>query len=487
MPRKLFVSTTICTIVSFFLLFLLFCQNSYARNVEFRAPQARHSKFECIPKGSGDIYNIIHFTIFSDEVKGTTWTDGYVRALIYGGKGPDKLPCPKLLINGTQEVPMNPRNNLIKGQENCWESLVCEQKITEFDHSLSLITSDNKRFPVVPLKTKGAVKRILFNGDTGCDPVEQSCTKVEEWPVAEMAKRALSVDADVFVLLGDFRYHPVANCKCEDNLGYWLAEFLLPYYDVLQKYPVLPIRGNHETCKKSSAGPGWFYLMFYRSYQKTPTCEDADPDIYKYINPYRVILGDDQFIVVDSSYAQDFPGQDEDKYQKTIETIQQLCEVSESLKSTTLLGNCIVIQHHPPFGVKGDNDKDSLINRTFWKVYGKGRLPERVKVVVSGHIHLHQRLTFKGGVKRPVFLNVGNGGVKMNNMKFPANYSLSIDGDSTMVLSQRAFGLDVWTKNNSSHPQLHQFGYEMIGHFLTFDERTRNPIWRQEPYSFPNP
>lgn len=458
---------------------------------EFFSPNERNFSLKCISDieyNRMDQYQIVSFTVYSD-FNGIS-NEGFVRTLIYGGKNPNLLFCPRIAINSSQVVTfMASRSPVIQRHESCWTSLLCEYKITEFDQDIIIITSDQKIWPVVPLKPRNLVEKILFIGDSGCNPAEQKCSDSMEWPIKTIATEVASVkDIDLLVLLGDFRYYFPVPCEnnCTDNLSFWLAEFILPYYDVLQRIPLVPVRGNHERCtkKSSSAGIGWFYLMASSAFNETPTCDDPNTVSYTYTEPYRIILGNDTFVIVDSSDSSDYPAQLEEKYQKSLLGIQKYCKNS--------IHNCFLIQHHPVFGIKGDNLADDIINRTFWNVY-RNLTENVVKIIISGHIHLHQRVIMNDNnnitdnigvinMKKPHQLSIGNGGAAMNHMRFPANYLVTIDNTSYSVFSHRAFGFDIWSKDSKSNP----FGYQMFSHFLTFINGSSKPIWSQEEYKFPS-
>ncbi len=163
----------------------------------------------------------------------------------------------------------------------------------------------------------------------------------------------------------------------------------------------------------SRNGSSWF--RFFDPRPLPASCTD-------YTDPYAVPLGDVQLLVLDSALADD----------KTAPEDQVTTYTSQfaSLQSMAA-GKAWLVTHHPLWGVSQDKEKDGTDkivtrNATLQAASRKKPLPAGVQLVLSGHIHFFQWLSFSGG--RPPQLIVGNSGTELIPPITASLAGVTIDG-----------------------------------------------------------
>lgn len=284
--------------------------------------------------------------------------------------------------------------------------------------------------------------RIVVVGDTGCrletgdDP--QSCNDPDAWPFERIAETAASFDPELVIHVGDYLYRqnacPAGDKGCEgspfgDNYPAWEADFFKPAKRLLEAAPWVFTRGNHEEC--SRAGKGWFRFLD----PNTPPedCEEFTP-------PYTVDLGFVRLLMLDSSAAKDnsAPSDLVDVYSGQIDELEEAAGDSAWL-----------VTHHPLWGIGESGGELFMINDTL-EAATDNTLTPGINLVMSGHIHFFEMLTFEGG--RSPQLIVGNSGTEMDSpvtVPFPG---LVIGGgvvDEGVSMSEFGFAVmelsgDVW-------------------------------------------
>ncbi|RMH19132.1 MAG: hypothetical protein D6696_11395 [Acidobacteria bacterium] len=221
-----------------------------------------------------------------------------------------------------------------------------------------------------------------------------------------------------------------ANANHPDAWSYWRDDFFTAAADLLPKAPWIFARGNHELC--SRAGPGWFYFLDPHSelgdgQLRCPTPEvDRDPiDNVLLTEPYAVDLGSLTVLVLDSANACD-------SFTEPIFTgyYQQQLQALATLAPRT--GVAWLISHRPLWGVTEYSATESTacsrngeasstttwgcINRMLQTALDRvpgGALPPSVELLLAGHMHRFQSLTFPGG-SRPPLVVVGSSGVELD-------------------------------------------------------------------------
>ncbi len=309
--------------------------------------------------------------------------------------------CPAITIDGAPQ-PMTVR----APPDTRFPVLVCEKQIPAAASQASL---ENSPLPL-PKSSLGAIAAF---GDTGCrlkswtvypgsnDPDDeeyrgrfQDCNIPAKWPFAQLAARVAAAKPDLVIHVGDYLYResacPQGDTGCArsphgDDWPTWKADFFAPAAPALLAAPWIVVRGNHETCKR--AGPGYFRLL-------DPTPAQAPPPCIDLIRHFTVTVADQAFIVLDSSDAKDACPCDPSAYAAEFASMQPP-------RGSWLL------THRPVWGF---DTHRRTINATLRRALagGKGRLPDGIALVLSGHIHVAEVLSFADR-QTPQFV-LGTGG-----------------------------------------------------------------------------
>ena len=338
-------------------------------------------------------------------------------------------------------------------------------------------------------KVNTDIKNVAIFGDSGCKPSDQSCEEPSTtWPFADLANKAASggVDSatDLVLHMGDYNYRGTPDTinivgfpdevtvydagdnatqgLCQNPGGYfgqnspgslspdnwvdWQADFFTPAKTLLEAAPWIFARGNHELC--SRAGTGWFYLLDSNSkllggYAKQLSCPKTDNDQSLIFSPpYLVNLGLLDIVVLDSANACDSGLLHSDSYVNQFNLIRGLIGNSGIAQQTW------VQTHRPLWGVEQldtigvcgsqNSDKYCFVNQTLQYADNQSPLPESVNLVVSGHMHRFQAVSFLES--HPDQLIVGNSGVKLANTFPKETTQLTIDGDEAIVTGVSDFG-----------------------------------------------
>jgi hypothetical protein len=169
-----------------------------------------------------------------------------------------------------------------------------------------------------------------------------------------------------------------------DDWPTWKADFFAPAAPALRAAPWIAVRGNHEICKR--AGAGYFRLLDPRPAQ-APPCVELVP-------PFTVTVGGQSFIVFDSSDATDKCPCDSGRY-------------AEQFKAMRPAPNSWLLTHRPVWGFRSDR---KTINATLQQALAgsDGKLPDGITLILAGHIHLAEVLSFAD--KRTPQCVLGTGG-----------------------------------------------------------------------------
>ena len=304
-------------------------------------------------------------------------------------------------------------------------------------------------------------ERVVVFGDSGCkNDAKQACDKPHDWPFQEIAGVAAGEKPDLLIHVGDYNYrgtpgtivvngqsvhtYDAGDADDEDGaapfppLPYysqtmigssvpdawdaWKKDFFEPASTLLASAPWIFVRGNHELC--SRAGPGFLYLLDPGSSlagmggQFACPSQNAvagGPSPLVFVPPYTVTLGNLAFAMIDTVNADDtgstYPG---------VYKPQMAGLVAAIAKSKTPTW---VVTHRPFWGIeKGDGGVAQVINATLDLALGATPLkafPPNVALVVSGHMHRFQAMSFSGGKgMQPNQIIVGTGGVRLGK-SFP--------------------------------------------------------------------
>ncbi len=279
------------------------------------------------------------------------------------------------------------------------------------------------------------VAKVVVIGDTGCrikGKRIQDCNDPAKWPLQRVSERASADRPDLVIHVGDYLYR---EDKCPDDLSRlcgtgpagdrwdtWNADFFAPASKLLTAAPWAFSRGNHEDCTR--AWKGWFYYLDPRPWNGAETC-------VAYSDPYLVQLGSLQLFMLDSSAA---------KEQNLAE--EQIGRFAEQLGSLRT-ANAWIVDHHPFWAMKAAAEVASPLAEAWKRTSPKG-----VSMVVSGHTHLFELLSF--GPDRPPQLVAGDGGTNLAEPLPAALRGVPVRGVSIVEgTSSREFGYTLLRKSGT--------------------------------------
>jgi hypothetical protein len=238
----------------------------------------------------------------------------------------------------------------------------------------------------------------------------QDCKDTDKWPFAPMSATIAKAKPDLVIHVGDYLYRE-SKCPddrkkdCEksphgDNWDTWAADFFTPAAPLLQAAPWIVTRGNHEICTR--AGLGYALLLDPTPANgDRPKCGRKDPPL----DQYTVKVGGRAFIMLDSSDAADDckkSGCKSDWYEKQFEAMKPA-------------PGSWLITHKPIWGFTNSKGKLGIRNFTLQDALkkSKGVPPAGIELVLSGHIHLWEALSFADG-RTPQFV-LGSGSTKLSH------------------------------------------------------------------------
>lgn len=251
------------------------------------------------------------------------------------------------------------------------------------------------------------------------DNAFQACNDPVRWPFAQVATSAAALKPDLVIHIGDIHYRespcPAGNSGCADSpwgYGYdaWKADLFTPAAPLLAAAPWLFVRGNHESCFR--AGQGWFRFVDAAAWSRERSCDapalDADAD---FTRPYAVpVSADSQLIIFDSSKSSGKPYAPNDAAYLTYAAQMTLVgKLAERAKHSFFLS------HHPllafaPMDAAGSAKPGGSrgLQAAFANVYPLRLFPDAVDMVMHGHIHLFEAVSFASA--HPVSMVLGNSG-----------------------------------------------------------------------------
>jgi hypothetical protein len=351
----------------------------------------------------------------SQPMKPQMWVELGENSAVIARVITEDLECPKLktdLVEAQMRLRMEPTSQ--------FPVRVCEGLIPVGVKSAS-IGETSLALPVAH------PKRLLFIGDTGCrlkkeknGTATQGCNDPLAWPFAELAKNGAAWKPDLVVHSGDYAYReapcPEGDASCAgspwgDNWPSWDADFFTPARPLLESAPWVFVRGNHELCNR--AGTGWFGLLEPRP---GTSCSD-------YTSPYRIDLGSVELVILDSAKAEDVkPPADQVRLYAA-----QFAKIDEMP-----LNNAWLVSHKPLWAPAYPNAKDPKLPADYFNLTleaaSENELPEAVQLVMSGHLHLFEAMSFTHD--RPAQIVAGNGGTKRINPVYPDPKGIEMAGDT---------------------------------------------------------
>ena len=408
---------------------------------------------------------------------------------------PDR-DCPLLVFEDGPVAMTERRNPDVETGRNDFPVKVCEAQ-----YVLGQAVPVQGTGIVLPRASLNPANLIVF-GDTGCDGLpKQDCGSLDAWPFPIFAEVAAAGQPDLVIHVGDFNYigtpgtfevevapnqieelksfdagdNLELNSRCQQPNGYasqnmsnslepdmwdnWQLDFFAPARDVLLSAPWVFARGNHELC--SRAGPGWIYFLGPSSDLLGPdpgqlSCPDQDGgDPLLYVAPYRLDFDPLTLIVMDTTKACDITKTPE----LTKPYVRQFKRVQELVPDRPTW----LVMHRPIWGVGSQKPDQAdatppfpgqieVINKTLQHALriangGKQSQPPSVELVLAGHQHRFQTLTFGSG--RPPQVIIGNSGIVLTSDVVTEPFAFTVDGAKASGLSMNEFGyLDLFLETN---------------------------------------
>jgi len=319
---------------------------------------------------------------------------------------------------------------------------------------------------------KAVVRRIVVIGDTGCrmkeaDHAYQACNDEAAYPFAHVAARAAAWKPDLVIHVGDYQYREnpcneaVADCR-GSPWGYgwdaWKADFFAPGAPLLAAAPWVAARGNHEDCAR--AGQGWMRFLDPAPLSAERACDDPASDLATDdATPYAVPLGGGaQVIVADMASAGNKPTAADDPRhaqfaadRAVIERLSRQAGFTFLTLHKPILGFAALVKDDHPFLAPATSGIQSVFAEADPAI-----LPEGVDVILSGHIHVWEQVSFSSG--HPSQFIAGFSGTQEDIVPLPSTlppgaspapgakveaFSSWVDGFGYMTLERRA--ADRWT------------------------------------------
>jgi len=331
--------------------------------------------------------------------------------------------CPKIEIDGDSRE-MHTRAKSAKH----YEVTSCELALPRGAREARI---GKKHLPVHKI---GKHARVALLGDTGCrrkvgDKV-QDCSDPKKWPFPTIAESIAKWDPDLVLHVGDY-YYREADCdggdctKAPYTWKRWNADFFRPAQPLLENAPWIVVRGNHEECKR--AAEGWFRFLdpWPYTYEGKKQCVSN----LDFTRPYAMRVGSMRFIVLDSSAIEE-------------NDAEQAQMITDQLKLYASLEDAWLLLHHPFWGARSK----TVDTPTLWKAWSDaGAATKAVSLVLTGHTHLVEMLSFNDG--GPPQAIIGNGGTSMAK---PAESPSIIGGRTVSAFAQDDhFGYIAATESNN--------------------------------------
>lgn len=328
---------------------------------------------------------------------------------------------------------------------------------------------------------------IQIYGDSGCKP-DKPCTGDEPSPQFQaLTNVGAGKDVDLILHMGDYNYRGTSghlgviegkddqpkkvwaydagdgvtgdpqcgltstyysqnstNSPHPNTWASWQSDFFTAAQNLLGKAPWVFARGNHELC--SRAGPGWFYFMGPGSSLAGGIPQMQCPDQGDFNNPpalaknhiamippYMLDLASLQLWVMDSANACDEYGVNT----LTADYSQQYQQLENHAPDLPVW----IMTHRPIWGFQ--KTSSPTLNQMLQAALANSpakKLPASVELVLAGHMHIYESLSFLGDGSRPPQIVVGNSGVSLSSSPDVPSFSASVDGAVSSGNAMQEFG-----------------------------------------------
>jgi hypothetical protein len=312
------------------------------------------------------------------------------------------------------------------------------------------------------------IRKIVVLGDTGCRETAYQTQKCDDkhWPFKALAAQAATAAPDLVIHVGDYLYRepPCSSGEqhpCPTDYGWagWDADFFTPARKLLEKAPWLMVRGNHEACGR--AAEGWFRFLDHAPWRWDPGKCPGMSDFFV------AGIGDLRFAVLDSASlakekqkkkddlavaaagSQDAAAADEEDDDEDASAEQPpsvVADLTARYKAIAgqVKGNAWILTHVTFNGVRV-KDGGTVPDSTVQQATLGPLLSSDVRMVVSGHIHMFEAISFADD--KPPQLVGGNGGTKLAKKPDipPTVNGLNVARSKSIV--DQDFGYMVWERD----------------------------------------
>ncbi len=302
----------------------------------------------------------------------------------------DQAICPQAAIDGAPAA-MTVR----AGSDAAYPVTVCVLPVPAAAKSVTIAG-----IPVALPSTQP--NRILIIGDTGCrmkGKAFQACNDPVQWPARLMAEAAAQLKPDLVIHAGDYHYReaacPAGNAGCAgspngDTWAVWHSDFFAPFETLLRVAPWVAVRGNHEECGRG--GIGWSRTLEGYPIDPVKGCNGVGA-------PFAISLPGLTLAVMDVSTAEEAVVE---------ETEAKAYKQRYAGLAALTSGPTWILQHRPIWSAANWQDGLPRGDNKTLAAAAFGSIPANVTVMISGHHHFFQALSYDGGI--PAQIVSGHGG-----------------------------------------------------------------------------
>lgn len=375
------------------------------------------------PACAGDAYEWSQFTPDGVELRAVT----------------QEASCPKASIDG------RPAEMAVRAAPDAaFPVLVCALPVPRAAKEAAI------RDRPMPLRVE-SFERVALVGDTGCRLnvlVLQGCNSMKDWPFRMVADAIAEMAPQLVLHLGDLIYReracPIADKACAgspwgDDWETWKAEFFDPAHALLSVAPFVFVRGNHEDCARNGAG----WNRFVGPFPFAPACQPQEA-------PYKIDLGGLTLAVLDVTRAED----------RGVDAALVPLFRAQFAWTKTLGGPVWIAMHK---GVWGSARLKDGVNEGHNLTLGeaaRGAIPPNVAVLVSGHLHVFQAMSFAEDF--PAQIISGAGGDVLDRLA-PQDIAGKSFGDATVENGRGVstlFGFTIMQRGESDWLLTHYDAHE---------------------------
>ncbi len=300
---------------------------------------------------------------------------------------------------------------------------------------------------------------IATMGDSGCRGASGGQNCDFGWPFQRITELAAEAQPDLFLHVGDYRYYK--QYDSHKRWDYWQKDLLLPARRALLAAPWAFTRGNHEECSHHKSGVGFTFLFGVGNAACTGSEVDVEPSWSFDVAPGGIDASGKasdahRFVMIDTSdeYSSELKGAFTDAINRSktdsawwVSHVPPVHLLNYGGKTRPYNGN---VRYQLAEAIKNTGPLcDS--SRT-------GSAPCRPSLILLGHDHMFQTVTFggpSGPFTWPQIYIVGHGGVDLRSANLSSTSCTfrfkDLPGSSAAqtgtVHSRSKFGYVMWRRS----------------------------------------